>query len=107
MIRLTGILKTILKENESAELSKNAKYNLQSIIRGGGIERDKMDDHTYTAVSDLRKVKTYGELKSWFNDPIVRQGLTSEVIYDKDMLLAVRNNDFDAFLATVEEEPFF
>ena len=64
MIKLTDIVKTILKENQSGPLSPIAKKNISDMIRLNqrGVDRDNMDDIDLINARELSNVKTYEEL---------------------------------------------
>jgi hypothetical protein len=74
MIKLTDIVKTILKENQSGPLSPIAKKNISSLIRlkQRGIDRDDMDDVDLIGIRELSNIKTYEELKQLIQDENIK-----------------------------------
>jgi hypothetical protein len=74
MIKLTDIVKTILKENQSGPLSPIAKKNISDMIRLNqrGVDRDNMDDIDLINARELSNVKTYEELKQLIQDENIK-----------------------------------
>ena len=95
MIKLTDIVKTILKENHSGPLSPIAKKNISTMIRLNqiGVDRDNMDDIDLKNARELRNVKTYEELL--------------KLLQNEDFKATFEITDVDALLADLETEDDF
>lgn len=95
MIKLSDIVKTILKEQKSGPLSPLAKKNISDMIRLNqrGVDRDNMDDIDLINARELSNVKTYEELL--------------KLLQNEDFKSTFDITDVDALLADLETEDDF
>lgn len=74
MIKLSDIVKTILKENKTGILSPVAKKNISNLIilKQRGLDRDEMDDVDLNSIRELSNIKTYEELNKLLQDENIK-----------------------------------